>query len=594
MYPKQFFEQETRRGFTISEVMKRSWAADMDMIISLSQICEQHSLRFFACYGTLLGAVREHGYIPWDDDIDIGLLRDDYIRLLDILESGYSDYFNVLNPYTRSWYHMNFSHITNSRTTSFERKHLEDWHGCPFMTGPDVYPYYYIPRDVEKEKVILGLLERIDRVIAMNGESQDRLSASGKFDDKDRLNEIIAAELIGLQKDTGYIFSTDRPLENQLEILYDQVCRVTQKEEADYVCRYDEYYKDRTKKFPKDYFEHTIELPFERITMPVPIGYDAILKARFGNDYIVPRQENAAHDYPYYQKQLNEKEYYEKQSVFIQMGKSFLPTFDSKALKNTQKKKILFHTSAREMLIHCNYSIDSIKSVLDNKDENEVIIWMPDQLINTDDNRLELVAPTLFREFDELLKKYRKSFDIYRVPLQDELNIIVNFFDEYRGDDGEIAKCFRQVGKKVEITDYCKCLVNYSDKDTIDYKYKSDKKKTVLYITSVSVLYQNQGSIIEKIQRSLSVLSKNKDYISVVWKAPNVVRDYPNIFDNDFAERYQKVIDEYKNDNLGIVLDSDEFEIDFADVDAVFGDPDEYMMKAIELGKPVMIQNINV
>ena len=602
MYPKQFYEQETRRGFTISEVMKRSWAADMDMIISLTQICEHHSLRFFACYGTLLGAVREHGYIPWDDDIDIGLVRDDYIKLLDILESHYSDYFNVLNPYTRSWYHMNFSHITNSRTTSFERKHLEDWHGCPFMTGPDVFPYYYIPRDVEKEKVILELLERIDSLIAMNKESQDRLSVSGKFDDKDRLNEIIATKLVELQKDTGCVFTTERPLDNQLEILYDQVCRVTQKEEADYVCRYDEYCKDRTKKFPKEYFEYTIGIPFEQITMPVMIGYDAVLRARFGNNYIIPKQENAAHDYPYYKKQLNENEYYEKQLNYIELGKSKIQTLDWNRLEHEgikKEKRILYHTSVREMLIHCDCAIESIRSKLDHLLKNNDIskvVWMPDELLNTDDCALGLTAPTLFRDFDNLVEYYRKqNIEICNIVKKNEVGRVINFFDEYYGDEGFLAEGFRNLGKPVFIQEYVKnneLYMKYNHKClNIPSDDNTDRKKKVLYITSLSVLFQNRDNIIDKIRRVLDNFYQHRDEIVLIWKTQDIQNTMSEAFGEEFIRNYLDILEQYKRDGLEIIMDSD---IEMDEISAIYGDPDALMMRGIEQRKPVMIQNPNI
>ncbi len=294
MIPVDFLKQEVRNGFAISEVMKRSWAADLEMLDDIKRICEEHSLKLFACYGTLLGAVREHGFIAWDDDVDVGLVGMDYIRFLDILSREYVDKYSILNPYTKTWYSMNFTHISNSLKTSFERKHLRKWHGCPFMTGLDVYPYYYIPRNPDDEKFIMDLLAKIDLVIGMNRQLIIQSDNKGISIGVGLLDRAMAVELVELQRETGYEFNTERPLENQLEILYDQVCRLTQAEDADYVARYDEYAKDRSKKIPKDYFETVFCMPFEYTSMPVPIGYDYILKGRFGNGYIMPRRERGA------------------------------------------------------------------------------------------------------------------------------------------------------------------------------------------------------------------------------------------------------------------------------------------------------------
>lgn len=59
----------------------------LDVLIQVDKICEEHQLKYAIAYGTLLGAVRHHGYIPWDDDVDIIMPRDDYDKLAHILNT---------------------------------------------------------------------------------------------------------------------------------------------------------------------------------------------------------------------------------------------------------------------------------------------------------------------------------------------------------------------------------------------------------------------------------------------------------------------------------------------------------------------------
>ena len=56
----------------------------MDVLQSIAEVCEKYGLEWYAAYGTLLGAIRHEGYIPWDDDIDVSMLREDYERFLKI------------------------------------------------------------------------------------------------------------------------------------------------------------------------------------------------------------------------------------------------------------------------------------------------------------------------------------------------------------------------------------------------------------------------------------------------------------------------------------------------------------------------------
>ena len=68
-YPESYFEGEERNGFYIEPMMKRAWAAQIEVLLEVQKVCEKNEIQYFAEYGTMLGAVRHKGFIPWDDDI---------------------------------------------------------------------------------------------------------------------------------------------------------------------------------------------------------------------------------------------------------------------------------------------------------------------------------------------------------------------------------------------------------------------------------------------------------------------------------------------------------------------------------------------
>lgn len=80
---KEFFYDEVRDGFYIPGIMKRAWGAELAVLKEIDTICKKHRIPYFLSSGTLLGAVREGGqFIPWDDDLDILMFREDYLQFL--------------------------------------------------------------------------------------------------------------------------------------------------------------------------------------------------------------------------------------------------------------------------------------------------------------------------------------------------------------------------------------------------------------------------------------------------------------------------------------------------------------------------------
>ena len=82
--PQNFLDEETRCGFTISEKLKEVWAVELDLLSEFDRVCKKYGIKYIASGGTMLGAARHHGFIPWDDDVDLMMMRDEYDKLCEI------------------------------------------------------------------------------------------------------------------------------------------------------------------------------------------------------------------------------------------------------------------------------------------------------------------------------------------------------------------------------------------------------------------------------------------------------------------------------------------------------------------------------
>jgi len=137
--PASFFEEEVRCDFTVSRQMKEIWAVELDLLEELRRVCSKHGLRFAAEGGTLLGAVRHKGFIPWDDDIDILMPRKDYDRLCELAPSEFNHPYFLANFHSNGFAYGN-SKLMNLETTGYENP-MSKAHGL-FI---DIFPYDNIP-----------------------------------------------------------------------------------------------------------------------------------------------------------------------------------------------------------------------------------------------------------------------------------------------------------------------------------------------------------------------------------------------------------------------------------------------------------------
>lgn len=86
------------------ETLEKLKRAELNILKDFIAVCEKHGLKYFVCWGTAIGAVRHKGFIPWDDDIDVGMLRDDYEKFVRIAKREMSDHYYVTTPKTMKNY----------------------------------------------------------------------------------------------------------------------------------------------------------------------------------------------------------------------------------------------------------------------------------------------------------------------------------------------------------------------------------------------------------------------------------------------------------------------------------------------------------
>lgn len=133
-----------------AETLKAVQNIELEILESFLEICEKHHLTYFALAGTGIGALRHQGFIPWDDDIDVGLPRADYEKFLEIAARDYKDRYYILNAETDENYPLMTTRWCKNGTVFWEEP-LKDVH-CNFGIFLDIYALDEVADDPRKLK----------------------------------------------------------------------------------------------------------------------------------------------------------------------------------------------------------------------------------------------------------------------------------------------------------------------------------------------------------------------------------------------------------------------------------------------------------
>ncbi|MBR4530395.1 MAG: LicD family protein [Lachnospiraceae bacterium] len=301
--PESYLQEEEREGFVISGMMKRSWATKLKMIATIDEILTGHGIRWYVDYGTLLGAARHRGFVPWDDDLDISLFREDYDRAMTILEWELPKNYKVglfgRNQFDQPLSAINNRHYIDTGDDPAEAAITAEFYGNPYTDIIDVYPLDYVPRDEEERESLLIIYDVLMRAVRI-GNGMRQVGMLSEYAEQIRLL-------------TGQEIPTDERFLPSVCGIMSMLGRMYTVEDAvgvENLSNMTAYARNRWR--PLAWYDDAVRLPFEMIEVPVPVGYREMLRANYGAGWMTPMKNTAGHGYPFYARQQRMIEKYRR------------------------------------------------------------------------------------------------------------------------------------------------------------------------------------------------------------------------------------------------------------------------------------------
>lgn len=261
-------QEEIRNGHVVSAQMKKVWAVQLDLLRKLLEVCDKYHLRIWADGGTLLGTVRHKGYIPWDDDIDMVMFRDDYDKLVQLAAKEFNHPYFFQCGYTEKVYPRGHAQLRMDGTTAIlPLPAFVNTHQGIFI---DIFPYDAVPDD---EDVMLLQIKQRNSLFNL-------------------MQHVVSFDCFHPFR--SVFLSWYRMRFNHLFKRYEDLFRQFRMEDCRNVSCFsfqvdlDHLLRD------KHWYDETLYMPFEDVRMPVPSGYHEILTKQYG-DYMTPKKAPSIH-----------------------------------------------------------------------------------------------------------------------------------------------------------------------------------------------------------------------------------------------------------------------------------------------------------
>ena len=258
-----------------SDSLRKLQLIELKILLEIKRVCETNNIKYFLIGGTLLGAVRHNGFIPWDDDIDIGMMRDEYKRFLEVFPLSKGDEYTLETTETDSGHAYLYGKVRLSGTTFQEERNKNVLENQGIWV--DVFPFDNIPNSRVKQslhKLIFSFFE------------VSTLRKYKYYDGKPKTvkGNIFNYICICLSKFAG----RDSLLSNREKII-----QKYNSESTEYIINWP------FKAAKREYFNELTELPFETVLFPVPKMYHEYLTSFYGDYMRIPPENERPKHRPY-------------------------------------------------------------------------------------------------------------------------------------------------------------------------------------------------------------------------------------------------------------------------------------------------------
>ena len=274
MSQKFNLDEEIICGFKVTKKRKEVWAKELDILEKIIEICDKYNITYTLIGGSLLGAVRHHGFIPWDDDVDIAMLPSDYYKFLNCAEKELKYPYFVQYYKTEKNYDRGHAQIRNSETTAILKYEHNNY----------IFPMHNIPDEEKERKKFIKKIIYYKKMAIMNDNTNTNLIKT-------------------IVKKILFLISSKQERINKLE---------------EYVTKYDNVKTKRcgsigfapTESFDRKWFDKYTFASFENLKVKIIADYDDFLKYKFGDYMKIPENKNGStHGEIFFDTKKSFKEY---------------------------------------------------------------------------------------------------------------------------------------------------------------------------------------------------------------------------------------------------------------------------------------------